>query len=220
MDKGTGLIYMQQRYYDPQVGGFLSVDPAAVNTRNAANFCRYCYASDNPYRFTDPDGRQSADFVMPSGLPLDPNNLPKDPPPPKVAAPPDLPKGLSATTLATGDTKPTFKGSVAAGVGVKVEKKSDSPAKVSIVTPAVGGEASVTWNLATITYDASDTPTDSPVDVSLGMDVGVVGVLGISVGWAPPAKFELKVDGGFGVAGKAHYDGATYDVGLTPEKVP
>ncbi|WP_245889907.1 RHS repeat-associated core domain-containing protein [Fulvimonas soli] len=26
-DPDTGLIYMQARYYDPEVGGFLSVDP-------------------------------------------------------------------------------------------------------------------------------------------------------------------------------------------------
>ncbi len=45
---------MQQRYYDPQVGRFLSVDPAA------SEFNRYDYAADNPYRFTDPDGRHNA----------------------------------------------------------------------------------------------------------------------------------------------------------------
>ena len=29
-DSPTGLTYMQQRYYDPQIGGFLSVDPVAA----------------------------------------------------------------------------------------------------------------------------------------------------------------------------------------------
>jgi RHS repeat-associated protein len=51
MDQSSGLIYMQQRYYDPQSGRFLSVDPAL------SEFSRYSYASNNPYRFTDPDGR-------------------------------------------------------------------------------------------------------------------------------------------------------------------
>jgi hypothetical protein len=51
---------MQQRYYDPAIGAFLSVDPAKVNTSTAANFGRYYYATDNPYRFTDPDGRAPA----------------------------------------------------------------------------------------------------------------------------------------------------------------
>ena len=56
-DAATGLTYMQQRYYDPGIGGFVSVDPVAVNTITGWNFCRYCYAANNPYKFTDPDGR-------------------------------------------------------------------------------------------------------------------------------------------------------------------
>src|SRR5579885_3885163 len=55
----TGLDYLQQRYYDPQTGTFLSPDPVDVDTSTGANFNRYAYANDNPYRFTDPDGRDS-----------------------------------------------------------------------------------------------------------------------------------------------------------------
>ncbi|HMB58065.1 MAG TPA: RHS repeat-associated core domain-containing protein [Arenimonas sp.] len=58
MDHDTGLTYMQQRYYDPQIGRFLSADPMAADTNTAWNFNRYNYAANNPYRFTDPDGRQ------------------------------------------------------------------------------------------------------------------------------------------------------------------
>ncbi len=57
MDAASGLVYMQQRYYDPALGVFLSVDPVASNMNNAWNFNRYNYAANNPYRFTDPDGR-------------------------------------------------------------------------------------------------------------------------------------------------------------------
>ncbi|WP_454831484.1 M91 family zinc metallopeptidase [Pseudoxanthomonas wuyuanensis] len=57
-DAVTGLTYMQQRYYDPGIGAFLSVDPVAVNTTTAWNFCRYCYGANSPYKFTDPDGRR------------------------------------------------------------------------------------------------------------------------------------------------------------------
>lgn len=31
MDGATGLVQMQQRYYDPGIGSFLSIDPVAVN---------------------------------------------------------------------------------------------------------------------------------------------------------------------------------------------
>lgn len=55
-DPETGLVYMQQRYYCPECGRFLSVDPVGVDPTNAGNFNRYEYAKDNPYRYTDPFG--------------------------------------------------------------------------------------------------------------------------------------------------------------------
>ena len=55
-DAATGLTYMQQRYYDPMLGRFLSVDPVTA-TSTGGNFNRYWYANNNPYKFTDPDGR-------------------------------------------------------------------------------------------------------------------------------------------------------------------
>jgi RHS repeat-associated protein len=55
MDQDTGLTYMQQRYYDPVIGRFLSVDPIAADV---GSFNRYWYAGNNPYKNIDPDGRQ------------------------------------------------------------------------------------------------------------------------------------------------------------------
>jgi RHS repeat-associated protein len=60
MDAATGLVYMQQRYYDPMIGRFLSVDPVTAYSSPGANFNRYWYANNNPYKFFDPDGRQVA----------------------------------------------------------------------------------------------------------------------------------------------------------------
>lgn len=59
MDVSTGLAYMQQRYYDPMLGRFLSVDPVTASSSTGANFNRYWYANNNPYRFYDPDGRSA-----------------------------------------------------------------------------------------------------------------------------------------------------------------
>ncbi|MDR6840430.1 RHS repeat domain-containing protein [Pseudoxanthomonas sacheonensis] len=56
-DAATGLTYMQQRYFDPGIGRFLSVDPVTANSNTGANFNRYWYANNNPYKFVDPDGR-------------------------------------------------------------------------------------------------------------------------------------------------------------------
>ncbi len=58
-DATTGLTYMQQRYYDPAIGRFLSVDPITASSISGSNFNRYWYANNNPYRFKDPDGRLS-----------------------------------------------------------------------------------------------------------------------------------------------------------------
>ncbi|WP_370565543.1 RHS repeat domain-containing protein [Luteimonas sp. C3_2_a3] len=57
-DAATGLTYMQQRYYDPVIGRFLSMDPVtAYETSDYRYFNRYAYAFNNPYKFTDSDGR-------------------------------------------------------------------------------------------------------------------------------------------------------------------
>ncbi|MGG6462357.1 RHS repeat domain-containing protein [Solilutibacter silvestris] len=68
MDSATGLTYMQQRYYDPNIGRFLSTDPVAANASTGASFNRYDYANNNPYKFTDPDGRQSVMDKLVKGL--------------------------------------------------------------------------------------------------------------------------------------------------------
>lgn len=60
-DSATGLSYMQQRYMDPQLGAFLSVDPVTAYEQPVGQFNRYRYANGNPYKFTDPDGRQAAE---------------------------------------------------------------------------------------------------------------------------------------------------------------
>ncbi len=57
-DSLTELSYMQQRYYDPGLGRFLSVDPVTPHENPGSSFNRYRYAANNPYRFVDPDGRQ------------------------------------------------------------------------------------------------------------------------------------------------------------------
>lgn len=61
-DAASGLVYMQQRYYDPVIGRFLSADPVTV--LEGGGFNRYSYGNNNPYKFVDPDGRQSSAQVV------------------------------------------------------------------------------------------------------------------------------------------------------------
>ena len=48
---------MQQRYYDPVAGRFLSVDPVTTDAKTGGYFNRYVYGNNNPYKYKDPDGR-------------------------------------------------------------------------------------------------------------------------------------------------------------------
>jgi RHS repeat-associated protein len=57
-DPDVDLVYMQQRYYDPVVSRFLSIDPIAPDRNTGRGFNRYTYAASNPSTFKDPDGRQ------------------------------------------------------------------------------------------------------------------------------------------------------------------
>jgi RHS repeat-associated protein len=60
-DKDTGLNYMQARYYDPNIGRFLSVDPVTFTASggNPGYFNRYSYTQNNPINATDPTGMAS-----------------------------------------------------------------------------------------------------------------------------------------------------------------
>lgn len=92
-DGATGLTYMQQRYYDPTVGRFLSVDPVAALSSPVLLFNRYRYAGNNPYRFTDPDGRVDDDpRHRPGPMPA------TSPPPPQPEQAPE-PKTLETVTV-------------------------------------------------------------------------------------------------------------------------
>ena len=54
-DEVTGLYYFNARWYDPQLGRFTSEDPV----RDGMNW--YVYVRNNPLRFIDPSGLESAD---------------------------------------------------------------------------------------------------------------------------------------------------------------
>jgi RHS repeat-associated protein len=56
-DADTALVYMQQRYYDPIAGRFLSVDPVTTSAKDGSSFNRYAYANNSPYKHKDRDGR-------------------------------------------------------------------------------------------------------------------------------------------------------------------
>ncbi len=71
VDNDDSLDYMHARYYDPNLGRFLSVDPSMDIKKNLPEpqrWNRYAYVTNNPLRYTDPDGRdryQEPGFTKP-----------------------------------------------------------------------------------------------------------------------------------------------------------
>ena len=67
-DTETGLYYLQTRYYDPEIGRFISpdsIDYLDPETVNGLNLYAYCY--NNPVTYVDPSGNSPWSWVL-SGL--------------------------------------------------------------------------------------------------------------------------------------------------------
>ena len=57
-DEQVGLIYAGARWYDPQVGRFLSPDIVRFELGKEHYFNRYAYGMNDPFMHIDPDGRE------------------------------------------------------------------------------------------------------------------------------------------------------------------
>jgi RHS repeat-associated protein len=55
-DSEVGLVYMQARFYDPQVGRFLSIDPFDLREGEVRQAGHYHFGLNNPLSYTDPTG--------------------------------------------------------------------------------------------------------------------------------------------------------------------
>ncbi len=58
----VGLINMNARLYDPDIGRFLSADTIIQFPENTQSYNRYSYVMNNPLSFTDPSGHSSVGF--------------------------------------------------------------------------------------------------------------------------------------------------------------
>ncbi len=55
-ESDSGLIYLRARYYDPEIGRFISRDPFSGYMAVPESQNMYAYAHNNPVRFVDPSG--------------------------------------------------------------------------------------------------------------------------------------------------------------------
>ncbi|KGR79565.1 DNRLRE domain-containing protein [Ureibacillus manganicus] len=58
-DEQTKLYYLMARYYNPDTGVFMSLDPVRGDTMNPITMNGYNYANNNPVMNVDPDGERS-----------------------------------------------------------------------------------------------------------------------------------------------------------------
>jgi len=56
-DQATGLAFYNARYYDSNIGRFISPDTIIATPGDGQNYNRYSYVNNNPIRYTDPTGR-------------------------------------------------------------------------------------------------------------------------------------------------------------------
>ncbi len=74
-DEETGLIFLRNRYYDPEIGRFISKDPHSGKLDRPATLNPYCYVENNPINFVDPWGFEAiepeqAELVIAHANPL------------------------------------------------------------------------------------------------------------------------------------------------------
>ncbi len=55
-DSESGMYYLRARYYDPEIGRFVSEDTYAGNASDSLSLNRYTYCANNPIMFEDPSG--------------------------------------------------------------------------------------------------------------------------------------------------------------------
>jgi RHS repeat-associated protein len=59
----VGLVNMNGRVYDPELGRFLSPDPNVQFAADLQSYNRYTYSANNPLRYTDPTGYSWYSFL-------------------------------------------------------------------------------------------------------------------------------------------------------------
>ena len=67
-DIETGLYYLQSRYYDPEVGRFISADEYISTGQGILGFNMYAYCGNNPIMGYDPFGQFSLGDVLDIGI--------------------------------------------------------------------------------------------------------------------------------------------------------
>ncbi len=203
-----------QRYYDPIIGRFLSVDPVTADGNTGANFNRYKYAANNPYRFTDPDGRLDKErkdierVDRRSILAKSPGSAGQMATSARSASASGSSRSNASTqtqgkTAAAGDRpKPSISatGVAALGVGFEASKGlKNAGDTISLVTPALGLEAKIDGELPFAQFNFVPNPVDTPVTMSFSVSAHFIGGIGLKGTVDPGGTAQLSLTGGVGL---------------------
>jgi len=71
-DANTGLGFYNARYYDSEIGRFISADSIVPGAGDATSFNRYAYVRNNPLRYIDPSGHKCGATDRDAGACTDP----------------------------------------------------------------------------------------------------------------------------------------------------
>ena len=66
---GTGLLFYNARYYDPQLARFTSADTIISSSKDPQTRNRYAYVLNNPLKYNDPTGNVAEDYKKESTSP-------------------------------------------------------------------------------------------------------------------------------------------------------
>jgi RHS repeat-associated protein len=206
MDAASGLTYMQQRYYDSQIGRFLSVDPVTAYSNPVGAFNRYWYANNNPYRFRDPDGRQSRSGGSSERYHEDAPPPPPPPPPPEpttlekvVVRPEPESSGNSGWHGSLLEVNHTWEAVAAYGLGARYTRDMQSTKdSMGLVLIGAGGRSTVPTQMLTAAPSIdilkggySWGNLDAPVGIELN---GGLGPIGVSATYDPGTGIEMTLN--------------------------
>lgn len=213
MDGASGLTYMQQRYYDPMIGRFFSVDPIVADSASGENFNRYVYALNSPYTFTDPDGRQHFPIA---GRTQNTQGFQTQA---RIAEARRLGERAGSRALAERTAVKTY-GGAASGIGFNLEKTwfGDDPDQVSLVPLGLGVFVGAMVELNVMSIDLVDNPKDSPVAIEAGGSLGLGLGLGFEFSLDPGGKLDLDISAGPSFGGRVGFAAFGLEVNRNPEE--
>ena len=126
MDGAGSLYYFNARFYDPQMGRFLSADSEVHNLTTPQALHRYAFAGGNPVRYVDPSGHAWYDFLIAAVVIL------------VVVTAAVLTGGMAGLALAGGGALLGFGIGAAVAGGLHMDSSSQSFWEVAVTGAVVG----------------------------------------------------------------------------------